>query len=258
MAWASTVAVVVPSPATSEVLDATSFTICAPRFSNLSARSMALATLTPSLVDVGAPQLFSINTLRPRGPIVTFTASASTSTPRCSARRADSSKRSSLLATELLQDREDVVLVDDQRLFAVESDFVPRVFREQDAVTLLHVHRDQVALVVALARTGGDHLALGRLLLGGVGDEQTARGLLLAGDGLNDEYIVKRPNLCRHGFLHGCPSDWGVSRPTPRRDGWGGPGRMLSGAAGGFKSAREAGRSRAHETPRRAPLPGIS
>ena len=33
MAWASTVAVVVPSPATSEVLEATSFTIWAPMFS---------------------------------------------------------------------------------------------------------------------------------------------------------------------------------------------------------------------------------
>ena len=33
MAWASTVAVVVPSPAMSEVLDATSFTIWAPMFS---------------------------------------------------------------------------------------------------------------------------------------------------------------------------------------------------------------------------------
>ena len=33
MASASTVAVVVPSPATSDVLDATSFTICAPMFS---------------------------------------------------------------------------------------------------------------------------------------------------------------------------------------------------------------------------------
>ncbi len=36
IACASTVAVVVPSPASSEVLDATSFTICAPMFSNLS------------------------------------------------------------------------------------------------------------------------------------------------------------------------------------------------------------------------------
>ena len=39
-------------------------------------------TDTPSLVDVGAPQLFSISTLRPRGPIVTLTAFASASTPR--------------------------------------------------------------------------------------------------------------------------------------------------------------------------------
>ena len=55
MACASTVAVVVPSPATSEVLDATSLTICAPMFSNLSFSSISLATETPSLVTVGAP-----------------------------------------------------------------------------------------------------------------------------------------------------------------------------------------------------------
>jgi hypothetical protein len=55
MACASTVAVVVPSPASSEVLDATSFTICAPMFSNLSLSSISLATETPSLVTVGAP-----------------------------------------------------------------------------------------------------------------------------------------------------------------------------------------------------------
>lgn len=54
-ACASTVAVVVPSPALSEVLEATSFTICAPMFSNASASSISLATETPSLVMVGAP-----------------------------------------------------------------------------------------------------------------------------------------------------------------------------------------------------------
>ena len=54
-ACASTVAVVVPSPALSEVLDATSFTICAPMFSNASESSISLATDTPSLVMVGAP-----------------------------------------------------------------------------------------------------------------------------------------------------------------------------------------------------------
>src|SRR6516164_6878361 len=201
IACASTVAVVVPSPATSEVFEATSFTICAPRFWNLSSSSTAFATVTPSLVEVGAPQLFSISTLRPRGPMVTFTASASTSTPRCSARRAASSKRSSLLAIALLQDREDVVLGDDQRLFAVESDFVPGVLREQHPVALLHVHGDQVALVVALAGAGRDHLAFGRLLLGGVGDDDPPGGLLLVLDPLDDDPVVKRADLGGHGFL---------------------------------------------------------
>ena len=56
IAWASTVAVVVPSPATSEVLEATSRSICAPMFSNLSSSSISLATVTPSLVTRGAPK----------------------------------------------------------------------------------------------------------------------------------------------------------------------------------------------------------
>src|SRR6478736_2407107 len=65
MAWASSVAVVVPSPAVSEVLLATSRTICAPIFSNLSSSSISFATVTPSLVMRGAPNDFSSTTLRP-------------------------------------------------------------------------------------------------------------------------------------------------------------------------------------------------
>ena len=81
MAWAKTVAVVVPSPATSAVLLATSFTICAPMFSMGSSSSISFATVTPSLVICGAPNFFSITTLRPFGPRVTLTASAIVSTP---------------------------------------------------------------------------------------------------------------------------------------------------------------------------------
>ena len=81
MACASTVAVVVPSPATSEVLEATSLTICAPMFWNLSFSSISLATETPSLVTVGAPKERSSTTLRPLGPRVTLTASARMFTP---------------------------------------------------------------------------------------------------------------------------------------------------------------------------------
>ena len=82
MAWASTVAVVVPSPATSDVLEATSRTICAPMFSSGSSSSISLATVTPSLVMIGAPNFFSITTLRPLGPSVILTASARVLTPR--------------------------------------------------------------------------------------------------------------------------------------------------------------------------------
>src|SRR5215813_1053648 len=87
IACASTVAVVVPSPATSLVLLATSRTICAPIFSNGSSNWISLATVTPSLVEAGEPNFLSRTTLRPRGPNVTLTALASLLIPlRMSAR----------------------------------------------------------------------------------------------------------------------------------------------------------------------------
>ena len=81
IACARTVAVVVPSPATSLVLVATSFTSCAPMFSKASSSSISLAIVTPSLVMSGAPQDLSRTTLRPFGPSVTLTVSANLLTP---------------------------------------------------------------------------------------------------------------------------------------------------------------------------------
>ena len=92
IACARTVAVVVPSPATSSVFFATSLTSSAPIFSCGSSSSISLAIETPSFVIVGAPHFFSRTTLRPFGPNVIFTAFASWSMPRSSARRASSSK----------------------------------------------------------------------------------------------------------------------------------------------------------------------
>ena len=91
MACARTVAVVVPSPALSFVLEATSLTSCAPMFSYGQASSISLATVTPSLVICGAPNFFSMITLRPLGPSVTLTAFASSSTPFFSESRASMS-----------------------------------------------------------------------------------------------------------------------------------------------------------------------
>ena len=57
-------------------------------FSNLGSSSISFATVTPSLVMVGEPKLFSMTTLRPFGPSVTATASARVWTPRRMASRA--------------------------------------------------------------------------------------------------------------------------------------------------------------------------
>src|SRR5471032_1608205 len=98
MACASTVAVVVPSPALSLVLEATSLTICAPMFCSLSFSSISLATDTPSLVTVGAPNERSSTTLRPLGPSVTLTALARMFTPSTMRARASAPKMTSLAA----------------------------------------------------------------------------------------------------------------------------------------------------------------
>ena len=55
IACARTVAVVVPSPAVSDVRAATSRAICAPMCSNASVNSTSRATATPELMIVGAP-----------------------------------------------------------------------------------------------------------------------------------------------------------------------------------------------------------
>src|SRR5215471_13148900 len=196
--WARTVAVVVPSPALSEVLLATSFTIWAPMFSNLSSSSISLATVTPSLVTVGEPKLFSITTLRPRGPSVTRTALASALTPTSSLARASWSKRISLAAiaeSSLLADAEDVVLADDEMLLALDLDLGAGVLVEEHAVTLLDLERLELAVLEHLALADGDDLALGGLLLGGVGDDDPPLGLLLLLDALDENAVLQRTDL---------------------------------------------------------------
>src|SRR5438105_2776822 len=175
IACASTVAVVVPSPASSEVLDATSFTICAPMFSNLSLSSISFATVTPSLVTIGAPKLFSSNALRPLGPSVTLTASARMFTPRTMWRRASSLNLTSLTAISgpplilsfgrrLVDDGHDVFLTRDDQLFAGDFDLGAAVFSEEHPITRPEVHRADLPVVEDLALADGHHAAFGRLL----------------------------------------------------------------------------------------------
>src|SRR5512143_2980493 len=112
-------------------------------FWNLFSTSTSFATVTPSVVTVGEPQDFSMTTLRPRGPSVTFTASARMLTPRRISARAPSSKWISLAAmfvrSVLLDHAEDLVLAEDQVLDAVDLDLVAGVLAEEDAIPRLHI-----------------------------------------------------------------------------------------------------------------------
>src|SRR5712692_7110085 len=214
MAWARTVAVVVPSPAKSEDFEATSRTICAPMFSNLSSSSISLATVTPSLVMRGAPNDLSSTTLRPLGPSVTRTALVRMSTPRNIRSRASTENFTSLAAIlllryvrmrqrlrgllaghRLIEHAHDVALLHDEVIDAVELDLGPGPFSEQHAVASLQVDRYQLAVLVAATRTDGDDLAFGGFLLCGIGNDDPACGLVFGVDALDHDAVVKRTKL---------------------------------------------------------------
>src|SRR5687768_16152808 len=201
MAWASTVAVVVPSPATSEVLLATSLTICAPMFSSASFSSISFATVTPSLVMVGAPNFRSRMTLRPRGPSVTLTALAKLLTPRRIPCREASpyticfAMSWSRFLSACFDDRQHFVLSHDQVFLTIELDFLTRIFAEQDHIARLDVERDARAAVFDSAAARGDHRASLRLLFRGVRDNDSAALLLTFFVATNDDSIVERSDI---------------------------------------------------------------
>src|ERR1041384_4524777 len=182
IASANTVAVVVPSPATSLVLLATSRTICAPMFSHGSSNSISFVTVTPSLVMVGEPNFLSSTTFRPLGPSVTLTARLSFSTPRNSAFRASSSNFNCLAAIvnhsfascSLFNHAEDVVLAHDQVILLIDLDLRATVLADQHAIALLDFKRDELAVFISLAGAHGDDLAFLRLLFRRVRDDDPA------------------------------------------------------------------------------------
>src|SRR5579871_697171 len=219
MAWASTVAVVVPSPAVSDVLLATSRTICAPMFSTGFFRSISLATVTPSLVIVGDPNFLSITTLRPFGPRVTLTASASWLTPRRMACREcspytmclaiDRSLLLPFLGVAAADDAQDVFLSHDEIVLTIEPDLLPRVLSKENLVTGFDIRRLARAIVPNLANASGDHLPLLWLLFSGVGDDDAANLLFAFVKALDEDAVVKRSDV------HGCRLPTDVTAWTP-------------------------------------------
>src|SRR3569623_1338248 len=163
-------------------------------------------------------------TLRPRGPSVTFTVLARMLSPLAMLARALDENTMSLAAIfslrfvlcvrkkswALLDDRQDVVLAQDQMLDTVDLDVAARVLAEQDLVAGLLLELAQRTVLLDLAVAHGDDGRLHGLLLRRVGDVQPAGGAALLIDALDQDTVVEGTDL--HGSCS-LPS----FRPTYRR-----------------------------------------
>src|ERR1700723_4427120 len=86
---------------------------------------------------------------------------------------------------------EDIGLAQHEQILTVDLDLGPAVLAVEDLVALLDIEGDPLARIVEPAVARGEDLALLRLLLGCIGqDESTCRGLLLL-DRPHDQTIAQ-------------------------------------------------------------------
>src|SRR5687768_17250950 len=112
----------------------------------------------------------------------------------------------------LLDDAQDLFLADDEVVRAFDLDFLSSVLAEEHGVAGLDVERRDLAFLLNPAAAHRDDLALLRLFLGRVGDDDPADLLLPFVDALHDDAVVQ------WSHLHDCPLHNCRSGPGP---GWG-------------------------------------
>src|SRR5436190_3145360 len=98
-------------------------------------------------------------------------------------------------STSAGDDREDVLLADDEQLVAVDLELRAGVLRVQDLVAGLDVHGLALAVLEDLPRPGGDDQPLLGLLLRGIGQDDAALGHLLALGRLDHDAVTERAEL---------------------------------------------------------------
>src|SRR6266545_4486768 len=174
MARASTVAVVVPSPATSLVFVATSLaSLLTPASRARRASSLNFSCLTGNETSSHGS---GAGRLAPEPP----------------------DERNRLL---LVDDGQDVASREDQVLLALDLDLGPAVLGVDDAVADLDVDRHPLTLLEP-ARANRNDLALLGLLLGRIGDHDAGDGRLLLLLGLDDDPVLQRLQVeLGHTFL---------------------------------------------------------
>ena len=192
-------------------------------FSSGSFRSISLATVTPSLVIVGDPNFLSRTTLRPLGPSVTFTASASWLTPRRIAWRDCSPyticfaiARCLLLVAGcyflafLASAPSITARTSSSRMmrYSSPSSLIswPEYLPNRMVSPALTSSAMRLPSSLTLPAPDGDDLALLRLFLGGVRDDDPADFLFAFLDALDNDAVVQRSDVhalysvCREGL----------------------------------------------------------
>src|SRR5690349_23092310 len=94
-------------------------------------------------------------------------------------------------------DPEDVAFLHDDEVLTVDLHFGAGPFAEQDLVAGLDVQRRDLALFAFGAAANGDDFAFLRLFLGGVGNDDPTRGLLVSLDTADEDAVMKRPETHR-------------------------------------------------------------
>src|SRR5579859_6040760 len=109
----------------------------------------------------------------------------------------------------LIEHAHDVELFYDDQLLAIDLDLAARPFTEQHAIADTEVNRDEFSAVVPAAWPNRNDLALRRLFLGGVRDDDATGGFFLRLNTTDQHTIVQRTEL--HELLLSQTSD--VVRP---------------------------------------------
>ena len=99
------------------------------------------------------------------------------------------------LAALLLDHAEDFLFAHHQVLVAVDLDFLAGVLAEQDDVARLDVERGDPAVLLDAALADGNDLALLRLFLGGIRDDDAADLLFRVFNTLDDHSVVQWSHL---------------------------------------------------------------
>ena len=86
---------------------------------------------------------------------------------------------------------EEFGLAEDEVLDALDLDFVARVLAVDDGVALADAHLGELAVVEALARAGGDDLALDGALLARLGQIDAAGGFGFGLIGLDEDTVFE-------------------------------------------------------------------